>query len=180
MEIGCGPQGCLDLLAERVGPTGRVIGIERNQEAVASRCRPCASPAWTRIVELFVAYSQLHGIDPFIGRKLPRLLGAAGVADVCVKPIAHTDPAGHPRRGVLLDFAENLSARFVAQKLVEEAEARGLRRAGGRSRAQRTGFFGQRSSTWAGVVMSFPSMDFELIMRSTQRFVASGMGGGKK
>lgn len=34
VEIGCGPQGCLDLLAERVGPDGTVTGIERNEESV--------------------------------------------------------------------------------------------------------------------------------------------------
>ena len=34
VEIGCGPQGCLGLLAERVGPMGRVIGIERSAEQV--------------------------------------------------------------------------------------------------------------------------------------------------
>ena len=27
IEIGCGPQGCLGLLSERVGPTGRVVGV---------------------------------------------------------------------------------------------------------------------------------------------------------
>jgi SAM-dependent methyltransferase len=34
VEIGCGPQGCLDLLAERVGPSGRVVGVERSEDAV--------------------------------------------------------------------------------------------------------------------------------------------------
>lgn len=34
VEIGCGPQGCLDLLAQRVGPSGSVIGVERSAEAV--------------------------------------------------------------------------------------------------------------------------------------------------
>src|SRR5207244_4846988 len=45
VEIGCGPQGCLDLLAERVGPAGTVVGVERNERAarqarsfVADRC----------------------------------------------------------------------------------------------------------------------------------------------
>jgi SAM-dependent methyltransferase len=33
VEIGCGPQGALDLLAERVGPSGTVVGVERNEEA---------------------------------------------------------------------------------------------------------------------------------------------------
>jgi SAM-dependent methyltransferase len=33
-EIGCGPRGCLALLSERVGATGRVIGVERSAEEV--------------------------------------------------------------------------------------------------------------------------------------------------
>ena len=34
VEIGCGPRGCLDLLTERVGSTGEVVGVERSDEAV--------------------------------------------------------------------------------------------------------------------------------------------------
>ncbi len=34
VEIGCGPQGCLDILSELVGPSGRVVGVERSEEAV--------------------------------------------------------------------------------------------------------------------------------------------------
>lgn len=34
VEIGCGPRGCLDLLAARVGATGSVIGVERSTEQV--------------------------------------------------------------------------------------------------------------------------------------------------
>jgi SAM-dependent methyltransferase len=34
IELGCGPRGCLDLLAERVGPQGRVVGLELSEEAV--------------------------------------------------------------------------------------------------------------------------------------------------
>jgi SAM-dependent methyltransferase len=34
IEVGCGPQGCLDLLAERVGPQGAVVGVERSAETV--------------------------------------------------------------------------------------------------------------------------------------------------
>jgi SAM-dependent methyltransferase len=36
VEIGCGPRGCLELLAERVGRKGRVVGVERSAEEVAS------------------------------------------------------------------------------------------------------------------------------------------------
>ena len=34
IEVGCGPQGCLGLLAARVGATGRVVGVERSVEQV--------------------------------------------------------------------------------------------------------------------------------------------------
>jgi ubiquinone/menaquinone biosynthesis C-methylase UbiE len=33
-DIGCGPHGILDLLSERVGPNGRVVGVERNESTV--------------------------------------------------------------------------------------------------------------------------------------------------
>ena len=145
VEIGCGPHGCLELLSERVGPSGSVVGIERSADAVAlartlvserglgnvqilegdarstglSRAsvdlvtsrlvlvnvpqpeqivaeavalvRPggrvafheadyvshvCDPPlnAWDSLVGLLATYSANNGIDPFIGRKLPRLL----------------------------------------------------------------------------------------------------------
>ncbi len=34
VEIGCGPQGCLGLLADRVGPTGTGVGVEMSEHAV--------------------------------------------------------------------------------------------------------------------------------------------------
>ena len=34
IDLGCGPQGVLDLLSERVGSTGRVVGLERNRKPV--------------------------------------------------------------------------------------------------------------------------------------------------
>jgi ubiquinone/menaquinone biosynthesis C-methylase UbiE len=198
VEIGCGPHGCLDLLSERVGPTGRVVGVERSAEAVAlaralisqrnfrnvdvlegdaratglprvsfdlatsrlvlvnvpqpeqivaeaaALVRPggwvafheadyvshvCDPPlaAWTTLVELLQTYSERNGIDPLIGRKLPRLLREAGLIDVRVNPIIHVYPPGHGRRNILLDFSENLSERLVAQKLVGEPELAGLK-----------------------------------------------------
>ena len=35
VEIGCGPEGCLNLLSDRVGRTGSVVGVEVSEEAVA-------------------------------------------------------------------------------------------------------------------------------------------------
>jgi ubiquinone/menaquinone biosynthesis C-methylase UbiE len=78
--------------------------------------------AWTALVELLEAYSEKNGIDPFIGRKLPRLLRDAGLLEVRVNPIIHVYPPGHGRRSILLDFAENLSERVLAEKLVGERE----------------------------------------------------------
>lgn len=39
IDLGCGPQGVLDLLSERVGPAGCVVGIERNRESAAAAKR---------------------------------------------------------------------------------------------------------------------------------------------
>lgn len=64
----------------------------------------------------------MNGIDPLIGRKVPRLLREAGLIDVRVNPIVHVYPPGHGRRDLLLDFSENLSERLVAEKLVGESE----------------------------------------------------------
>lgn len=191
LEIGCGPRGCLDLLAARVGSAGTVVGIERSEEAVALArelvaergirnvevlqgdarstslakasfdlviarlvlvnvpspeqivseavalartggtvafhevdwvavvCDP-PDTAWTALVELFVRYTKANGIDLFIGRKLPRLLRDAGLVDVRVNPIVHVHPPGDARRPLLLDFAESLRERILAQNLIAE------------------------------------------------------------
>jgi SAM-dependent methyltransferase len=197
VEIGCGPSGCIELLSARVASSGRVVGVERNPDAVAlarqlvadrglvnvdvlegdarstglprasfdlatsrlvlvnvpdpeeivaeavALVRPggwvafheadyvahvCDPPleAWTRLVELVEVYSESNGIDPFIGRKLPRLLREAGLIDIQVNPIVHVYPPGHGRRSILLDFAENLSDRILAQELISETELTAL------------------------------------------------------
>jgi trans-aconitate methyltransferase len=36
IDIGCGPQGVLDFLSERVGCRGLVVGIERDDKSVAT------------------------------------------------------------------------------------------------------------------------------------------------
>jgi len=200
VEIGCGPHGCLELLAGRVAPSGSVVGVERSEDAaelartlvrdrglkgVEVLCRDarstqlprasfdlatsrlvlvnvpepqkiieeavalvkpggwvafheadwighlCDPPsdAWNKLTELFLTYSLENGIDPFIGRKLPRMLRNAGVEDVRVNPIVHVYPPGHGRRSLFSDFAENLSDRILAMKLVSERELTDLKTA---------------------------------------------------
>ena len=36
IDVGCGPRGILELLAERVGPRGRVVGLEVDPVHVAT------------------------------------------------------------------------------------------------------------------------------------------------
>jgi SAM-dependent methyltransferase len=94
-------------------------------------CHVCDPPlpAWAALVDLFVRYSQQNGIDPFIGRRVPRLLRDAGVAEVAINPVVHVFPPGHGGRSVLLDFAENLSDRLVEKGLVRDVELRDLKTA---------------------------------------------------
>lgn len=63
IDLCCGPQGVLDLLAERVGPRGSVVGLERSEQFVASARK-------------FVADRGLANVDVMQGdarnTKLPR------------------------------------------------------------------------------------------------------------
>jgi len=192
LEIGCGPRGCLDLLAKRVGIAGTVVGVDINESAVAlarsylveqglsnvevicgdarstnlpggsfdvvaSRLvlvtvpRPeeivaeairlaraggyvafhevdwasviCDPPSqgWTALVELMVGFTEDNGNDLFIGRKLPRILRAAGLTDIRINPIVEVCPLGDPRRPFLLHFADNLRERIIEQGLTTES-----------------------------------------------------------
>jgi ubiquinone/menaquinone biosynthesis C-methylase UbiE len=196
IDIGCGPQGILDLLSERVGPKGKVVGLERSestvrlaQKFVAERqlrnvevleadatstglprasfdvvharlvlvnvpepqrvveemialarpggvvasheadwgaflCDP-PSPAWDRLLEVFLAHSRNNGIDLFVGRKTHQMFRAAGLTHVQANPVIHVYPTGNNRRNILCDFLENVKDRILAEKLMTEAEFHG-------------------------------------------------------
>ncbi len=197
VEIGCGPEGCLGSLAERVGAAGRVTGIERNAEQVDSARRFLAAnglanvevwcgdgratglpadgfdlatarlvlvnvpepqqivdemarltrpggvvalheavastqrvdpphPAQDRLVEILASASARQGIDRNLGLRAPRMLRAAGVAQIEVVPLVHVYPPGHGRRRLVLDFVENASARIVEDGLASESELNDL------------------------------------------------------
>jgi SAM-dependent methyltransferase len=49
IEVGCGPRGFLDLLSRRVGPQGRVVGVERSEEAVEAARRLIADLGLTNV-----------------------------------------------------------------------------------------------------------------------------------
>lgn len=193
VEIGCGPQGCLELLSSRVGPTGSVIGVELSDHAVqlareflserrisnvevrqgnaaatglpreqfdlatarlvlvnipepekvvsemaalvrsgglvavheadwcAHVCDP-PLPAWDRLKQVLVSYSEAKGIDLYIGRRITRMLRDSGLVDIQVNPLIHIYEPDHGRRPILVQFANNLRDRIVAEGFISELE----------------------------------------------------------
>jgi SAM-dependent methyltransferase len=49
IDVGCGPEGILDLLAERVGPAGRVTGLDINPASVAQARRLAAERGYRNV-----------------------------------------------------------------------------------------------------------------------------------
>jgi ubiquinone/menaquinone biosynthesis C-methylase UbiE len=193
VEIGCGPQGCLELLSDRVGPGGFVIGVELSEHAVetarrfladrgrtnaevrqghgastgleaqsfdfatarlvlvnvpepekivaemvalvkpggvvalheadwiAHLCDP-ALPEWDRLMQALVTYSKENGIDLYIGRRIARMLRAAGLTDIRLNPLVHVYEPDHSRRPIFLQFVHNLRDRIVERGLLSEPE----------------------------------------------------------
>lgn len=191
VEIGCGPQGCLEQLSSRVGPTGSVVGVELSDNAVqlarefllqrginnvevrqgnaadtrlprqqfdlatarlvlvnipepekivaemaalvrsggvvalheadwdAHVCDP-PLPAWDRLKNALISYSEAHGIDLYIGRRIARMLRNAGLMDVQVNPLIHIYGPDHSRRPIFLQFVSNLHERIVSEGLISE------------------------------------------------------------
>ena len=61
VEIGCGPRGCLDLLSERVGAAGKVVGVERSAEE-AQRAQRFVSESQLRNVEVLHVDARRTGL----------------------------------------------------------------------------------------------------------------------
>ena len=61
VEIGCGPQGCLGLLSQRVGAAGRVVGVELSAEQV-ERARAFAAANQCANVEVLCADGRSTGL----------------------------------------------------------------------------------------------------------------------
>lgn len=49
VDIGCGPRGILPALADRVGPTGRVVGIDRDPVMIAHAATFCSELGLTNL-----------------------------------------------------------------------------------------------------------------------------------
>jgi ubiquinone/menaquinone biosynthesis C-methylase UbiE len=106
--------------AVRLARPGGVVAFHE-ADALTDVCDPPLE-AWTRLADLLTRYAQLNRIDRFVGRRLPRLLREAGLADVQSRPIIHIHEPGHPRRSLMPDFVDNLRERLFAQGLVTRDE----------------------------------------------------------
>jgi SAM-dependent methyltransferase len=181
LDLGCGPLGVLDLLAERVGRSGRVVGLDREErylaiarqelgargldgvELVAADAagtdleprsfdlvherlvlnnvpRPDAVVAemvrltrpgghvavqdvdwltWTCLPEhedwdrLLRAAAAVWSGNVYLGRRLPALLGAAGLVDVEVEPHLRVFQIDEPYHRLLVRFIELHRARIL-------------------------------------------------------------------
>jgi SAM-dependent methyltransferase len=60
-DIGCGPRGILDLLAERVGSDGKVVGVERSESSIGF-ARQFVAARGLRNVELLHADATATGL----------------------------------------------------------------------------------------------------------------------
>ena len=63
IDVGCGPRGILELLAERVGPRGRVVGLEVDPVHVAMARELVAEQGLTN-VEVIQADARNTGLPP--------------------------------------------------------------------------------------------------------------------
>jgi SAM-dependent methyltransferase len=120
IECGCGPVGALPILADLVGPTGRVVGLDMN-EAAAAQARGLVGTLGLGNVEIItgdlnemdpadlggpfdLAFTRLflmHQTDPVRTlRQVRDALKPGGVA-VLQEPIRHPSPRSLPLRDVL-------------------------------------------------------------------------------
>jgi ubiquinone/menaquinone biosynthesis C-methylase UbiE len=63
IDLGCGPRGVLDLLAERAGPEGRVVGLDADPVHVAM-ARQFAAERGLRNVAIVAADARRSGLPP--------------------------------------------------------------------------------------------------------------------
>ncbi len=104
------PERIVREMVSLVRPGGWVASFEA--DFVAHICDP-PLPAWTRLVDAYIAYSAAQGIDLFVGRRTHRLFRAAGVVDIRVDAVVHVYPPGHDRRPILRDFINNVREKLI-------------------------------------------------------------------
>ena len=111
------------LLAEMLSllrPGGTVVLEEVDN--VSWLCQP-AHPSWDAILRAFHAVFQADGGDPFVGRRLPELLRAAGVQDIQVAMDVDLALPGEYQRMHLVSLLDSVRERVLSTGLLRDEEA---------------------------------------------------------
>ncbi len=130
IDVGCGPLGILDLLAERVGPAGTVVGLDRDARMLGMAARSLAERGLQEQVQLWQANAGdtaldesfdlcharlvlVHTPDPMpVITEMVRLTRPGGwVALEEIDWISWTCEPPHPGFGVLVDALERVWQR---------------------------------------------------------------------
>ena len=196
IDCGCGPIGALAVMAEMVGPAGRVVGVDFSELAI-QRARSVAAALKLDNVELFagdihelsadavgspfdLAYTRLflmHQPDPVRTlTQIARLLCPGGWV-VAQEALRSPPPRSHPHLGALSAYWD------LVYQVVE--------RAGGVPRAAVDGLAGSARAAGLDVVAvdgNFAVMDPELgfdlhagtLLAARERAVASGIATGQQ
>jgi SAM-dependent methyltransferase len=113
------PEALVAEMVDLVKPGGVVALHEADW--MAHVCDP-PLPEWDRLTAVLEAYAAANGIDLFVGRRVPHMLGTSGLEDVRINPLIHAYEPGNSRRPILLQFVNNLRGRIVGAGLISEAE----------------------------------------------------------
>jgi len=99
---------------------GGTIALE-DVDNVSWLCQP-AHPSWDVLLNVFHGVFQAGGGDPFMGRRLPVLLQAAGVQNIKTKVTVETPPLGDYRRTHLVSLIDSVRDKIVAKGLLDDAK----------------------------------------------------------
>lgn len=113
------PAAAVAEMTRLVRPGGWVALLEPDN--VLCMCYPPHS-AWDRLAEIFRQANQAYGADPYVGRRLPELLRAAGLTDVGVEAKADIYPVGHSRRTLRLDLVASMRPKIIELGIASERE----------------------------------------------------------
>jgi SAM-dependent methyltransferase len=97
------------------------IVILEDVDNVSWLCEP-AHPSWTALRNAFFVAYHANGGDPFIGRRLPHYLRAAGAHSIQVKVHVDAAVAGDYRRKHLLSIIDSIADKAIDLKLFTRPE----------------------------------------------------------
>jgi SAM-dependent methyltransferase len=97
LDLGCGPLGILDVLAARVGPSGTVVGVEREPRCLTMAARQLRARGLPQ-VQLVAADAAATGLpaDSFdLAHERLVLVNAPRPADILAEMVRLTRPGGY-------------------------------------------------------------------------------------